>query len=231
MYREDAAPRIFFDEPVELALPGQDCAIPGQALNISPNGMFIRASVLLPAGTAVQVRCELAPGEPLAAAATVVRAVVGDGLEPAGMGLRFDQLEELSAWRLATFLDRRLHPARGVPVRLQLPEVPALRATAHASWQNLISVDAPLPFLRVGSEVALEAPAPLQTGRGQIRWVEVHVCPQTGVPRLNIGIELPPADQLAAIDEDCDPIYTEEYAAVARALREQSLERRRARSC
>jgi hypothetical protein len=192
--------------------------------------MFVRSPVLLPAGTAVQVCCELAPGELLAAEATVVRAVVGDGIEPAGMGLRFETLEDVFAWRLAAYLDRRLRPARGLPVRLQISDMPSpLRATAHASWQNLISVDAPLPFLRLGSEVALDSPAPLKGGQGQIRWVEVHVCPQTGVPSLNIGIEMPTATDAAAIDEDSDPVCTDEYVAFARVLRQEALEQRRAR--
>ena len=145
------------------------------------------------------------------------------------MALRFDGIEREAAYELDRFIEERLQPANGETVRLQLGKT-RVRARAQASWGNVISVDAELPFLKLGSLVDVHPSEHIEPGAGEIRWVAVHVCPDSGVPRLNIGIELEQrAAELPEYDELNDPIYTAEFAEHARLRDRQMRDARKRR--
>ena len=220
--RHECSPRIFFDEPVAIFAPGRIVAQYGRALNLSTGGIYVCCEEVQEERTIVRVQLVLPAFGPLEAEAVVVRAVRPEHeLEPPGMALCFMPLAEDDAGRLAAFIEGRLRPPAGEPVRLQLGDLDfPITARTGASWGNLLSVDAELPFLRLGTDVRLELPAGWESavGEGCIRWVSIHVPPDTGVPRLNIGIELaaPPAD--LSVDEETDPVCNERFADHSREL-------------
>jgi len=220
--RHETSPRVFFDEPVAIFAPGRIVAQYGRALNLSTGGIYVCCEEVQDERTIVRVQLVLPAFGPLEAEAVVVRVVRPEHqLEPPGMALCFMPLSEDDAARLAAFIDGRLRPPAGEAVRLQLGELDfPITAQTGASWGNLLSVDAELPFLRLGTNVRLELPAEWEdsVGEGSIRWVSIHVPPDTGVPRLNIGIELaaPPAD--LSVDDETDPVCSEQFAEHSREL-------------
>jgi len=237
--RKEAAPRVFFDEPVTLTVLGEggegDEVLEGRALNLSTGGLYVCTPQVLPPDTRVALRFGLPGGEGLVAAeATVVRGVQPqDPREPPGMALRFEAYAPGAAELVAQFVERRLQPAVGAPVRMQLGDLQVpITVRTQQSFGNFLSVDAELPFLRLGSPVNLQLPEDGQQGAGAIRWVSIHVSPETGIPHLNIGIELsaPPAAGLAVdhraagaaaeedAEEEADPVCSAEFVEHARTV-------------
>lgn len=237
--RRDQDPRIFFDESIELYAFGNRML--GRAVNLSLGGVFVQAPQLLPAATRLTVRMGLPDDEglPIDARTTVVRQVCSrDSGEQPGMALRFDVLDSAALVRVERFIAHRIQPASGQSVRLRLGKLGfPITARAHSAWDNIVSVDAELPFLQLGTPVSVPVPArgdDAADGQGSIRWVSVHVPPETGIPRINIGIEV---DAPTDVDEDCvfiddelewyddelDPVCTADFADHAhrydRALR------------
>lgn len=232
--RHQAEPRIFFDQPVAIYVADRDRPLHGRALNLSRGGLFVRLDTLLPRTTPVAILFELPDGQLVDAEATVVRLVRPESAsEPTGMALCFGQLDPAVEERIEQFIMGRTRPAGGKVVRLHLDGLGyPIKARTHSSWQNMLSVDAELPFLQLGSPVSL----PQSDGsNGNIRWVSVHIPPESGVPRINIGIEM--ADGLEAEDtidldylddlneldylddlDDSDPVYTDEFAAHSEEL-------------
>lgn len=234
--RDEQLPRIYFDEPVAIFVPGQQEPLEGRALNLSEGGIFVRGALLPEGTTSVNVRFCLPddPGHAIEAEARTVRRVdPRRPEEPPGLALCFEAMDEESATSLRRFIDERLRPAAGEAVRLQLGELGfPIRAQAHSSWANILAVDAELPFLRLGSPVHLTCGD--GEGQGSIRWVSVHVVPETGVPRINIGIDVEPPTSTREVEGDWadegDPVCTVEFVAhsleadrVARSRRRASL--------
>ncbi len=229
--RRTSAPRVFFDEPVELQARGNDAVIRGRALNLSTGGIYVCSTIALPEGCEVELVFALPGGGMIQAGAVVLRTVSPeDEREPAGMALAFSALEAATASLLEHFVASRLGPPRGEPVRLLLGELSfPIAARTAASFEGFISVDAELPFLRLGSPVQLQHGGEEGTGAGAIRWVSIHVVPETGVPRINIGIELDdgtrPGRDESAYDEEHDPVCSVEFSehshTLDRAVRDQ----------
>ncbi len=220
MIRDELAPRIYFDQPVALQRVGDAMPFEGRAHNVSHSGIYVGSVEPFALETRVSLSFELPDGTLFSASAQVVRTVSeASAVEPVGMALRFEEVDELNAERLASFLDARLQPAAGERVRLNINQVDVpISARAQSSFEHILSVDAELPFLTLGNEVTLKGEQSLQ-GTGSIRWVSVHVCPETGVPRLNIGIER--SDMLVSehlIDEEFDPVCTNDFAEHADQL-------------
>jgi hypothetical protein len=78
-----------------------------------------------------------------------------------------------------------------------------------------VSVEAPLPFLRVGETVTVRTDTEPEPSSGEIQWVSIHVAAD-GIPRLNIGIALPETQGEAGVSspavEAHDPIHTLSFA-------------------
>jgi hypothetical protein len=220
LIRQDSYPRVFFDEPVAIWVQGTEEAISGRALNLSCSGIYICCAELLPESTAVHLEFDLPDGNAVAADALVVRSIDPTcPTEPAGMALLFQTLLQGSGERIESFIQNRMQPATGERVRLQLGDVAfPIAARAQSLWGNVLSVDAELPFLRLGSTVNLEFPEGVAGAEGgSIRWVSIHIPPSTGVPRLNIGIEMdsPPTGRLFD-EEEIDPICNHAFAEHSR---------------
>jgi hypothetical protein len=220
--RHETSPRIFFDEPVAILTPGSELPRHGRALNLSAGGLYVCCEELLPEASVVRLTFTLPGSGPITAEASVVRSVCPeDALEPCGMALRFTTLEPDSATVLAQFIDGRLQPPPGEAVRLLVGELDfPIVAHTQGTWDNVVSVDAELPFLRLGSPVKMQLPAGWETalGEGSIRWVSIHVPPSTGVPRLNIGIAMQPPPGGVAVDDDVDPVCNHGFADHSREL-------------
>lgn len=229
--RKQTSPRVFFEEPVSMISETGE-TFSGFALNLSCGGMFVRTAKLLTEGSLVDCRFSL-PGEnAIHAEARVVRAVAAEeGREPGGLALRFEVLEADSADRIDRFVTGQLLPPSGDPVRLQLGELGLqIGARAQSWWGSFVSVDAELPFLRLGSPVCLHHTDRAEAGgAGTIRWISIHLPPGSSVPRLNIGIELgapPPAEQ--SVEDEQDPVCNESYSEHSSELDRQVRSHRRA---
>ncbi len=235
--RQQMEPRVFFDQPVLFQAEGSPYE--GRALNLSRSGMFVAASQVFDRGTSLTLAFSLPDAQPVSVRASVVRRLELDTpSERAGMALRFEELEPLSAARIGRFVSERTRPASGETVKLKLGDLGyPIKARTHSAWDNVLSVDAELPFLRLGSSVSLPQ---AQGFNGAIRWVSVHVAPEDGVPRLNIGIEMDELREMDAAlfdpesifdddsDSDSDPICTSEFAEHAHRLDRQLRASRRA---
>jgi hypothetical protein len=222
MIRDELAQRIYFDEPVALQPDGAALPLEGRAHNLSHSGIFVGSVEPLALESRVSLSFELPDGSLFSSMAQVVRTVtVASAVEPVGMALRFEDVDELCTERLNAFLAARLQPAAGERVRLNIGDVDVPIATrAQSSFGHILSVDAELPFLTLGSQVTLSGEDEAIDGTGAIRWVSVHVCPETGVPRLNIGIERNDlgADGALVDEEEFDPICTDDFAEHAQQL-------------
>jgi hypothetical protein len=213
--RQSTAPRIFFDEPVTIIVGDQEETLIGRALNISNGGIFICAPKVLAEEQAVVLKFCLPDGDEVVLQAAVIRSVfTHDPQEPAGMALRFAALEPHYAERIDRFISGRLQPATGDVIRLKLGDLGfPITAKTQSCWDKFICVDAELPFLRLGSTVALNFPQNLEANAsGCIRWVSVHVPPETSIPRLNIGIEFTSPGHDQELEEDTDPVCNQEFA-------------------
>jgi len=234
MIRKNSSPRVFFDEPVELQAIGSEAVIRGRALNLSAGGIYLCSTVTLPEQCRVALAFALPGGGLIQAEAKVLRVVLPDDeREPTGMALGFCAIDPESSRLIDCFIATRLQPASGEPVRLLLGELAfPIAARTATSFEGFLSVDAELPFLRLGSSVVLQKQGEAEPGAGSIRWVSIHVVPETGIPRINIGIELDETTRpegaacpAPAYDEELDPVcsveFTEHSHSVDRELRAQ----------
>lgn len=230
MIRSELVPRVYFDEQVSLLDERHSIVLRGRALNLSTAGMFVCGECSIEHTTPLDVRFELPGGGAVEARVSVVRAIGDDDpFEPAGLALRFETMTGDCAARLERFIAGMLQPASGHRICLDLDELGStVSATAHSSWGNVLAVDAELPFLRVGSAVHLSSTMPTESrNRGAVRWVSVHIDPDTGIPRLNIGIQLDDASSANPAqasegsdilhDEELDPIYTTDFVQHVRS--------------
>lgn len=232
--RQQMEPRVYFDQPVLMQVGGEP--FEGRAFNLSRSGMFVSAAEQLVEGATLTLAFSLPDAQAVSARAVVVRQVAMDTpMERSGMALRFLELEPLCAARIDRFITERTKPAQGETVRLKVGDLGfPIKARTHSAWENVLSVDAELPFLRLGSAVSLPQ---AQGFNGSIRWVSVHVPPETGVPRINIGIEMDELRDLDAelfdpedldFDVDLDPVCTSEFADHSQRLDRQIRTARRA---
>lgn len=221
LLRNESSARVHFAEPVALRR-SDGASVEGVALNLSCGGIFVCSKSNFDLYQHVRVRFDLPGGGPIDAQASIVRCGIEPN-EPRGVALRFDDMSEDCGERLQHFVSARLEPAAGQQVRLELTDIGSVvAAKAHSSWDNMLSVDAELPFLRLGSEVQVQTPQGSRHWPGSVRWVAVHIDTHSGVPRLNIGIELGVRERAPdPSDERYDPVLTDDFARHVRA-REQS---------
>ena len=218
--RDECLPRIHFEEPVSLEVTETGEVLSGRGLNLSCGGIFVRTEELLAEGTRVRLGFALPGGRPLCTNATVLRAVPAtDAREHAGLALCFDELSASALREIDAYLESFLRPADEQRVRLQLGDAGlAINARPQSCWGNFLSVSAELPFLRVGSTVRLLDASGAPVESGAIRWVSVQVPPETGVPRLHIGIEVEAAPVAELLDPERDPVCCTEFVEDAQSL-------------
>jgi uncharacterized protein (TIGR02266 family) len=227
VFRCEAARRVQFEETVALIGEAQP-HLQEKALNISRGGMFVQSRQPHAIPPKLRVLFQLPGAGPIEASASVVRVAQATARsEPPGVGLRFDSMSEDCAERLDQFIDSRLEPAAGERLRLRLDDVGSvIGATAHSCWDGLLSVEAELPFLRVGSSVQVKSTHTARTSAGTVRWVTIHADTVSGVPRLNIGIDMAADSRMIddiVHDEGDDPVLTREFADHSRAHEQAAL--------
>ena len=97
-----------------------------------------------------------------------------------------------------------------------------IRAQVHSAWQNVLSVDAELPFFCLGSPVLVLMEDEHELLHGNIRWVSVYVLSDSGVLCINIGIEMDgdsaDDDVLDGWDDELDPVCTPQFVEHSHAL-------------
>ncbi|MFH1129973.1 MAG: PilZ domain-containing protein [Pseudomonadota bacterium] len=209
MFRQDVKPRVFFDRPVSVFVPGRDAKIDGRALNLSAGGIFVCTDELLSPGTNVGLQFTLPTNEPIETKAMVLRTILPDDpLEPPGMAMRFDDLEQSDLRRLELLFQEQQQTQERDPIHLRLEELGVtISAKVQTSRNNMVAIDAQLPFLCLNSKVQLQRGKEICSG--EIRWVSVHTPPSSTTPHLNIGVELDPAPCLS--DEEQDPVYSDDF--------------------
>lgn len=209
MIRDELAPRIYFEEKVKIRAKELSIECMGRAHNLSTKGIFIKDVEMLPLETMVDLSFALPSGKKVSIGSKVVRHVELTHVEPAGIGFEFCEFEKGVLEELNDFIDQRLQPAKGEAVHLAIGDIPApIAARASGSYGDILSVDAELPFLRIGNSVTVNAAEPMS---GSIRWVSVHMCPQTGIPRLNIGIDTKSERAELEHDDEDDPVFTHDF--------------------
>jgi hypothetical protein len=232
--REETAPRIFFDEAVTIMMADREEPVMGRALNLSEGGIYVCAPEQLSSDVRVTLQFCLPDGDFITTPARVIRAVTPkDPVEPAGMAMCFEDLPHDHAERIHRFISSRLQPATGEAVRLELGELGTpIAARTQSYWDRFLAVDAELPFLRLGSGVSYQFTGGQKVGgNGCIRWVSVHVPPSTGVPRLNIGIELSDDCPVVEVQEEVDPVCNGEFTEHSKEVdKEVRAERRKTSS-
>jgi len=145
------------------------------------------------------------------------------------MALRFESVGTDQAQRIDRFVKSRMQPCAGEPIRMELGELGVpIKARTQSYWRGYLSVDAELPFLRLGSKVSLQLPGRPQTDQGAIRWVSVDVPADTGVPQLNIGVEIAEQPERITLEEETDPVCNSEFARDSARLDQEVRSRRRA---
>lgn len=217
MLRNDLDPRVFFNESIELTLD-DGTFIHGPAINLSCGGVFVISDVVLKPEETIRFRFALPNEELVTGTARVVRTVDKQILhEHSGIALCFISFDGHSETTLRHFVETQLKPKQGAPIKLKLSDL-HLPITAHAQslWGDIVSVDAELPFLRLGAFARIQtkgddtpnSDASGTAAQGVIRWVAIHVDPESGIPKLNIGIE--EHAELSApvlVEEELDPVH------------------------
>jgi len=165
------------------------------------------------------------------APARVLRTISSppEQFEPVGMALRFENLQHQHAETIERFILSRLQPAAGEPVHLELGGVHVpIKARTHSSRGNIISFDAELPFLRIGTSVSLHMPeSTAYSNSGHLRWVSIHLPPGTEIPRINLGVELHEQTVQWNLDEEQDPVCTYEFVDHTQTLDQRMRTERR----
>jgi hypothetical protein len=130
-------------------------------------------------------------GSPVSARGEVVWVREGGPEEPGGMAVRFLGLDESSALRITRLVaDRTREPESDErrAVRIRLPGLPsALRAVARDLTSAGVTLEAELPWLRLGSSVSTEV-SPGMAKVGSMRWVGIDVA-HDGTARLRISVD------------------------------------------
>lgn len=182
MMRSENAPRVAHDGRVTLLAGG--AAIPARAVNLSKGGVFVEAEVPLPAGQAVHVHVDLLDGEDPVEAQGEVAWARGDGL-----AIRFLTVAEAAEARIQRRIQRAVDATRRLsrPVRVHLSSLPTpLRALARDATEESVTLEAELPWLKLGSEVVAELDEE-QALEGVVRWVGLDVT-RSGSARLRIHV-------------------------------------------
>ena len=113
-------PRHHLEGSVALRFEDLEGRVDGRALNISANGMFIRSRDARPAGSPLAFELSLnGAGQPIQGEAEVVwmRSFELAADRPAGMGIRFLDLDERSHRALESFIAEHADPGEGRDAR------------------------------------------------------------------------------------------------------------------
>jgi hypothetical protein len=216
--RSVAEPRVFYEGSVSMVAPSGTQT--GRTTNVSIGGAFVKDVLQREAGELVAVSIDLGDGQPaMTARACIVWSRTRDEAEgPAGVALRFLEMEDDSARRIAELVSRRAQAPSSLSqrrVRVRVPDLAVpLRAMAREITSDVVTVEAELPWLQLGATVSAEL-APTDTRVGRLKWVGINLSP-SGTAELRLAIDvssnavlsvLPPAaPQPAIVFSDAGPV-------------------------
>lgn len=126
------ARRVPSQRPVEVRYPLRRGYVIRSTQNISMTGMFVQTEDALPVGTTFAFRCRLEDERPFEGLAEVrwIRDATEGERRPAGMGIRFLELDDMSARTVRWLIERHLHdqqtpPGQFPPTTLPTDEAPS----------------------------------------------------------------------------------------------------------
>ncbi len=200
-------PRVPLDEVlIKLHPEGFHQEFEADGVNVGAGGLSMRASVLPEVGSTL--RCQLenpTGGEAIEMIGRVVWAHEG-GPHVGEFGIRFTHLSDQDQMRIEALIQRwGRRTAQAPVVRLLLDGVGSpIMAEIRSESETALSVEQPLPFLAIGSEVLNESAG----RRGHLEAVELKMDERTPKLVLSIGYEVEGARQSSApapIDRDTLP--------------------------
>ncbi|MGB8220992.1 MAG: PilZ domain-containing protein [Polyangiales bacterium] len=200
-------PRVPLDEVlIKLHPEGFHQEFQADGVNVGAGGLSMRASVLPEVGSTL--RCQLenpTGGEAIEMIGRVVWAHEG-GPHVGEFGIRFTHLSDQDQMRIEALIQRwGRRTAQAPVVRLLLDGVGSpIMAEVRSESDTALSVEQPLPFLAIGSQVLNESAG----RRGHLEAVELKMDERTPKLVLSIGYEVEGASQRSApapIDRDTLP--------------------------
>jgi hypothetical protein len=200
-------PRVPLDEVlIKLHPEGFHQEFEADGVNVGTGGLSMRASVLPEVGSTL--RCQLenpTGGEAIEMIGRVVWAHEG-GPHVGEFGIRFTHLSNDDQLRIEALIQRwSRSTARAPVVRLLLDGVGSpIVAEVRSESDIALSVEQPLPFLAIGSEVLNESAG----RRGHLEAVELKLDDKTPKLVLSIGYEVeraPKISDIAGGDRDTFP--------------------------
>jgi uncharacterized protein (TIGR02266 family) len=212
---------------METGSPG--ATFEARSVNLSVGGVYVESERTLDPGVQVEMKVNLGDGgSPLQARGEVVWVQPRGEDTRAGMAVRFLGLDEMSSRRIARLVAAKVAESTEPPkrkVRIKLDGLPApLRAVARDLSEQGVTLEAELPWLKLGSTVTTEV-APGRTRTGRLRWVGIDVAPG-GAARLRISVDFEGATAQRA-QAAGDGVSAEQLAAVDASAEMVPLARRR----
>ncbi|MGB8331827.1 MAG: PilZ domain-containing protein [Polyangiales bacterium] len=218
-------PRVPLDEVlIKLHPEGFHQEFEADGVNVGAGGLSMRASVLPEVGSTL--RCQLenpAGGEAIEMIGRVVWAHQG-GPHVGEFGIRFTHLSDDDQIRIEALIQRwGRRTARAPVVRLLLDGVGTpIVAEVRSETGTELSVEQPLPFLAIGSEILNESAG----RRGHLEAVELKMDDKTPKLVLSIGYEVEGASERAVLvpgDRDTLPDETPPRTRVSQRSGEERM--------
>ena len=188
-YQAPRPPRVPLDEVlIKLYPEGYHEEFQADGINVGAGGISMRSSVLPEVGATM--RCEFespSGGSPIQMTGRVVWAHQS-GPYVGEFGIRFTQLSDLDQSRIEALIQRWRRASTVAPtVRLQLEGVESpIVAEVKSETDAALSVEQPLPFLSIGTQVRNETVGRL----GHLEGVDLRLDDKTPRLVLSIGYEL-----------------------------------------
>ncbi|MGM0596275.1 MAG: PilZ domain-containing protein [Myxococcota bacterium] len=176
-------------------------------LDLSEGGVFVQTAYPSPVGTKVQCVFHLGDSPDPVSSEGIVAWIRNGSLHcdpPAGMGIRFLNLQEDDALRIRKIIavhnsnaeyfqkfNRLPEDAMALdPPRLQLKmeDMPRLKAELNGCSSSFMVATVALPFLKKGKEIQAELADGTSLEKGKISWLNFEQ--SNGVPGIKMGIEL-----------------------------------------
>ncbi len=208
--RAPGATRIPFEALVEVS-PSLGPSFEAQAINVSDEGMHLRTAYLPEIGQPLLCRFDAGASGEISAQCEVLWREAGE--RGGEFGLRFVDLDAQSAdaiGRIVGVRERVIQPS-GAKVRLHIEGLGfPMKARVKDSTRKELTVGNELGFLQVGKGLELEDAETGEKRPARIDRVEVEIDPESGVPRLVVGLRY--EDEPESI-----PIQADHVAALAEA--------------
>jgi hypothetical protein len=200
------SPRIPYDETICLTRSDGGGRYYVQTHDLGTTGLLVISSESCPVGTDVTFSL-LLPGGPRKVGGRVVRV----SANPRGYGLAIAFMSIEASVTVAIERLIAAHAREAMPAKLHVDGLDhALRCDAHVD-EGTVRLTAPLPFLRLEGDVAVQLGAAGEQAVGVIRNIALDPAAADGVPRLAVDVALAdktPVTSRTAADAATDGEWT-----------------------